>query len=140
MKQTIFYKPKTGVNTRDTLRQLNDADIAHLLKVMQCYLKLAKADPRWQFEDWFNKPTKLLPLQGRDNGYKPNSPKSWCEGIIDKLTKQGRDLSPKQCEGIETLSIEIAKWYDGQCPTIEFKNKLDKEDPNLNQFNKLFKR
>lgn len=138
MKQTIYYKPKTGVNTRDTLRQISDADIKHLCKVMDCYQKLAKADPRWQFEDWFNQPNKLLPKHGKELGYKMNTPKSWCEGIIDKLTKQGRDLSPRQCEGIEVLSVEITKWFKDECPTIEFKNKLDRASPYPEQYSKLF--
>lgn len=139
MKNTIYYKPKQGVNTRDTLREISAADNDYLVKVMDCYQKLAKADSRWQFEDWFNQPNKLLPRHGRQFGFKPNTPKSWCEGIAEKLKQRGRDLSPQQCSGIETLSTEIAKWFDPDlCPTIEFKDKADKASPYPQQFNNLF--
>jgi len=88
-------------------------------------MDLAQADPRWQFEDWFMKSHELLPKE-KYNNWKRNSPKSYSQGIINKLNQRGCDLSPQQCQGIEQLSKLISEWYSPElCPTIEFKNRLE---------------
>jgi len=140
MKETVYYKPQIGRETKDILREITPADQQYIKTVMTAYLDLETADPRPEFKEWFNQPNKKLPPK-KEKGLGPNTPKTWCEGIISKLNQapNRRDLSPKQCEGIEMLSQAISEIYD-RCPSIEFKNKLNKDDDNRPAgFGKLFK-
>ena len=143
MKQVIYYKPQIGKNTKDVLRECSLVDQTHIKKVMQCYKDLALADPRPEFNQWFNQPNELLPRQPQQNNQR-NTPRSFCDGIIEKLnaSPNRRDLSPKQCAGIEALSREISEMYElGLCPYIVFENKMFKTQtftqPN---FDALFKK
>ncbi len=140
-KQVIYYKPQIGKATKDVLREISPQDQDYIKRVMDCYQQLAEADPREDFEIWFNKPTSRLPPL-RDQGLGFNSPRTWCEGIIAKLNRAPgkRDLSPQQCRGIETLSKDISECYD-DCPYIVFENKLHKTQSVIPpSFDKLFKR
>lgn len=143
MKQTIYYKPVVGRDTRDTLRNTTPQDQAYLRRVMECYQQLAITDPRPEFAQWFDMPNNKLPRQPQKNNER-NTPRTFCQGIIDKLNQapNRRDLSPKQCEGIEALSQDISEMYTtDHCPSIEFKNKLTfNVNPVPEQFTKLFQR
>lgn len=143
MEQVIYYKVKQGIKTNDPLRELSQQDQNYIKKVMECYLELSKIDPRPEFAEWFNMPNKALPPQ-KERGGERNSAHSWCEGIIEKLSRapHRRDLSPRQCEGIETLSEHIADCYSRDiCPTIRFKDSSLKNMPQVPAaYNKLFKR
>lgn len=143
MKQVIYYKPQTGKNTKDILRECNLPDQAHIKKVMQCYKDLALVDPRPEFNQWFNQPNELLPRQPQRNNER-NTPHTFCDGIIEKLSAAPtrRDLSPKQCAGIEALSREISEMYaEGLCPYIVFENKVFKtQSVTPPSFDALFKR
>jgi len=105
MKETITYKNRTGVTTREVLRSITEPDQHWLKTVMLGYLCLESVDPRPEFAEWFNKPNEHLPRQPLVAN-QHNSPKSFCEGILAKLEQnpKRRDLSPKQCEGIEQLT------------------------------------
>ena len=141
MKQVIYYKPQIGKNTKDVLRECSLPDQTHIKKVMQCYKDLALADPRPEFNQWFNQPNELLPRQPQKNNLR-NSPRSFCDGIIEKLNAapNRRDLSPKQCAGIEALSKEISEMYD-DCPYIVFENKVFKTQTFTQpSFDKLFRK
>ncbi len=122
-KQTIYYKPQIGRDTKAVLREISTADQNHIKKVMDCYRQLAITDPRPEFGQWFDMPNKDLPKQTAHNN-QPNSPRTFCDGIIDKLNQapHRRDLSPRQCAGIETLSREISEMFD-DCPYIVFADK-----------------
>lgn len=141
-KETIYYKPQIGRATKDVLRELTLEDQNYIKKVMDCYRQLAELDTRPEFKQWFNSENHHLPRQPLNNN-RHNSARSFCDGIIDKLNQapNRRDLSPKQCDGIETLSQHIAACYDqGLCPTIEFKNKMEKSVAAIPQsFNRIFK-
>lgn len=142
-EQVIYYKIKQGIKTNDPLRELNQQDQNYIKQVMECYMALAKADPRPEFAQWFAMPNPALPPQKERGGLR-NSAASWCEGIIEKLSRapHRRDLSPRQCQGIETLSEHIADCYDREhCPTIRFKDIATKNQPQLPAaYNSLFKR
>ncbi len=140
-KQVIYYKPQIGKATKDVLRETQLPDQNHIKKVLNCYLELAKVDPRPEFAEWFDEPNDLLPRQPMKNNQR-NSPRSFCNGIIEKLSAapNRRDLSPKQCAGIEALSREISEMYD-DCPYIVFENSLLKnKNARPSSFEDLFKR
>ena len=142
MKHTIYYKDQVGRDTKAVLRELNTQDQAYVKKVMTAYKDLAEADPRPMFGQWFNEPNTKLP-KFKDKGMGHNSPRTWCDGILDKLNQASnrRDLSPVQCSGIGTLSELIEQMYEeNQSPILKFKNKtdLDRDDPT--NFNQLFRK
>lgn len=143
MKETIYYKPQIGRDTKDVLRELTTQDQNYIKRVMLCYCQLALVEPRPEFAQWFDQPNDLLPRQPQKNNQR-NSPRSFCQGIIEKLNAapHRRDLSPKQCLGIEALSKEISEMYDqGLCPNITFENKLHKTQSAIPpSFDRLFKR
>jgi len=141
LKQVIYYKPQLGKNTKDVLRECSLPDQTHIKKVMQCYKDLALVDPRPEFNQWFNQPNELLPRQPQRNNLR-NTPHTFCDGIIEKLSAAPtrRDLSPKQCAGIEALSREISEMYD-DCPYIVFENRaFQKKETTVPNFDALFKR
>jgi hypothetical protein len=138
MKETITYKKRIGVNTKDVLRTIKLEDQHWLKTVMLGYLCLESADPRADFKIWFNKPNDKLPRQPLV-GNAHNSPKSFAEGILAKLEQdpKRRDLSPKQCEGLEQLSMLMSDIYD--IPRIVFEEQgLPKS--TIPDFTKLFKK
>jgi hypothetical protein len=140
MKHTIYYKDLLGRQTKDVLRELNKDDENYVRRVMNAYKDLAQVDPRPEFGQWFDTPNPKLP-KFKDRGRGHNSPRTWCDGILSKLSQVGRDLSPVQCSGIETLSSEIEEMYEENlCPSLEFKNKADKDLPKDTSFNTLFRR
>ena len=143
MEQVIYYKVKYSENTKDPLREISQTDQTHIKKVMQCYLDLVEADPREEFAAWFDMPNPQLPSQPRNN-YQRNSPRTMAQGVIEKLNQSPnrRDLSPRTCEGIETLSQHIADCYGRDiCPTIRFKDASLKNMPRLPAgFDKVFKK
>jgi len=117
----ITYKLRQGVKTRDPLRSLNVQDQQWLRQVLTAYMLLQDYDPRPEFNQWFNKPNeKLLRQPQKNNEY--NSPRSFCQGVIEKLsqTPKRRDLSPKTCTGIETLTVLMAEIHGNQIPEIKF--------------------
>lgn len=141
MKQVIYYKPQIGKNTKDILRECSLPDQAHIKKVMQCYMDLSLTDPRPEFNQWFNQPNELLPRQPQQRNER-NTPRTFCLGIIEKLNAAPtrRDLSPKQCAGIEALSKEISEMYE-DCPYIVFENKVLKtQTVTPPSFDKLFRK
>ena len=138
-QQVIYYKPQIGKATKDVLRETQLPDQNHIKKVLNCYLALAEVDPRPEFAECFDQPNDLLPRQPMKNNQR-NSPRSFCLGIIDKLSgaPNRRDLSPKQCAGIEALSREISEMYD-LCPYIVFENRLlQNKTARPQMFEKLF--
>ena len=138
--ETIYYKDRTGVQTKDILRDINSADQNWLKTVMACYLALEYVDSRELFAQWFNTPNEYLPKQPKHNN-QYNSPKSFAEGIIDKLNQKPnrRDLSPKQCDGIEQLSKQMATIYNDSIPSIKFCHNMHKKVPASQvNFKKLF--
>jgi hypothetical protein len=139
MKQTVYYRPLVGRDTKDVLRELNTADQEYIKLVMACYMALCEVDPRKEYAEWFDMPNDKLPRQTRVGGQR-NSPRTFCEGIIEKLNQSPnrRDLSPRQCDGIESLSRDIAEIFDN-CPSIAFANKATRNvKPIPVNFNQLF--
>jgi len=138
MKETITYKNRTGVTTKDVLRTINNPDQHWLKTVMLGYLCLESVDPRPEFKQWFNKPNDNLPRQPLV-GNQHNSPKSFCEGILAKLEQDAkrRDLSPKQCEGIEQLTKLMSEIYDTPSISFELHGQPKSTIPD---FTKLFKK
>ena len=137
MKETITYKKRTGVTTKDILRTVKPQDQHWLKTVMLGYLCLESVDPRLDFKTWFNKPNEHLPRQPLvGNAY--NSPKTFAEGILAKLEQdpKRRDLSPRQCEGIENLTKMMSEIYD--TPNIVFEESGIKKT-TIPDFTKLFK-
>jgi hypothetical protein len=141
MKQIVYYRPLVGRDTKDVLRELTPADQEYIKLVMTCYKQLCAADPRPEYTQWFDMPNENLPRQTRLGGQR-NSPRTFCDGIIEKLnqTPNRRDLSPRQCEGIEALSRAISEIYEqGLCPAIAFANKATRNaKPKPINFNELF--
>ena len=137
MKETITYKNRTGVTTKDILRTIAQPDQHWLKTVMLGYLCLESVDPRPEFKQWFNKPNDNLPRQPLV-GNQYNSPKTFCEGILAKLEQdpKRRDLSPRQCEGIEQLTKLMSEIYD--IPNIVFAEHSTAK-PIPPEFAKLFK-
>jgi hypothetical protein len=122
MKHTIYYRDLDGRNTKDVLRKLSTIDEEYLKRVFTAYKLLYDAEPRADFRTWYDQPNKQLPRQPRMNN-QHNSPRTFVDGIIDKLSqaKNRRDLSPRQCDGIEVLSSQIEQMYDENlCANIEF--------------------
>lgn len=141
MKETVYYKPQIGKATKDILREISPADQQYIKRVMTCYKELAEVDPRPEFKQWFNMPNEQLPRQPQQNNER-NSGVTFCNGIIDKLTQapHRRDLSPKQCLGIEALSKAISEIYD-DCPYIVFENKtMQNKQVAPPSFDKLFRK
>jgi len=136
-KEIITYKQRTGVNTKDILRTINDADQHWLKTVMLGYLCLEGVDPRADFKIWFNTANEKLPKQPLV-GNAHNSPKSFAEGILSKLEQapKRRDLSPKQCQGIEELTKMMNMIYD--IPVIEFEQ-YGQPKSTMPDFTKLFR-
>jgi hypothetical protein len=137
MKETITYKNRSGVNTKDVLRTINNPDQHWLKTVMLGYLCLESVDPRPEFKEWFNRPNDNLPKQPFMNN-RHNTPKSFAEGILAKLEQdpRRRDLSPRQCDGIEQLSTLMNAIYD--IPEIEFELQ-GQPKTTTPDFKKLFK-
>jgi len=122
MKHTIYYKDLTGRATKDVLRKISTQDELYLKRVMQAYKELYVAEPRKEFRTWYDMPNAKLPRQPRMNN-QHNSPRTFVDGILDKLSQapNKRDLSPRQCHGIEALSSQIEQMYDENlCANIEF--------------------
>lgn len=138
-KEIITFKDKLNVQTKDTLRNIRIEDQNWLKTVMMAYTVLEYVDQRPDFKIWFNRPNTLLPKQPRANN-QHNSPKSFCEGIIEKLEQAPtrRDLSPRQCQGIEELTRLMAGIYNDEIPNIVFV-KQGQQSPKLPEFTKLFK-
>lgn len=136
--ETILYKNKSGVNTKDVLRSVNEQDQHWLKTVMLGYLVLENTDPRPEFKQWFNTSNDKLPRQPLV-GNKHNSPKTFAEGILAKLEQDAkrRDLSPKQCEGIEVLSSLMSDIYE--IPNIKFTER-GHQNPINPEFKVLFKK
>jgi hypothetical protein len=144
MKEIIYYKQQSNrQQSGEYLREISLPDQDYVKLVMQCYIALAEVDPRPEFREWFDMPNPKLPkLKDQGSGF--NSPRTWCQGIIEKLSRAPtkRDLSPRQCNGIQALSEEISIIYDlGLCPSLAFVNKLDKITQSMptTTFGKLFK-
>ena len=135
--ETILYKNRAGVNTKDVLRSINEQDQHWLKTVILGYLVLENADPRPEFKQWFNKPNDKLPRQPLV-GNQFNSPKTFCQGILAKLEQdpKRRDLSPRQCEGIETLTSLMSDIYE--IPYIRFVQR-GHQNPRNPEFKTLFK-
>jgi hypothetical protein len=141
MKHTIYYKDQVGRDTKDVLREITPDDQNYIKRVMSAYKELAEHEPRPEFGAWFDMPNTKLPRQPRQNN-QHNSPRTFCDGIIDKLNqaKNRRDLSPKQCDGIEALSAEIEQMYEENlCANLEFKNKASKDSKDNTSYGKLFR-
>ena len=138
-KEIIIFKDKLNVQTKDTLRNISLADQNWLKTVMMAYTVLEYVDDRPDLKTWFNRPNTLLPRQPRVNN-QHNSPKSFCEGIISKLEQapNRRDLSTRQCQGIEELTRLMSEIYDDKIPKIVFV-KQGQQTPRLPEFTKLFK-
>jgi len=122
MKHTIYYRDLTGRDTKDVLRKLSAVDEEYLKRVFIAYKMLYDAEPRDDFRTWYDTPNKQLPRQPRMNN-QHNSPRTFIDGIYDKLSqaKNRRDLSPRQCDGIEVLSAQIEGMYDENlCANIVF--------------------
>ena len=137
--ETIYYKVRDGINTKDPLREIAEADINWLKTVFTGYQILAEWDPRPEFKQWFMMANDLLPRQPQRNNER-NSPQSFSEGICDKLNqaRHRRDLSPKQCDAIEALSKQMSEIYD--IPEIVFKDKVYKQTPATEtNFTEIFK-
>lgn len=142
MEHTIYYKDLIGRQTKDVLREHTQVDQDYIKRVMQAYKDLAEVEPRKEFKPWFKMPNPKLPKL-KDKGQGHNSPETWCDGILAKLNqpKNRRDLSPVQCDGIEALSKEIEQMYpENECPSLVFKNKMDKLPQKDTSFNTLFNR
>lgn len=142
MIETIYYKPQIGKATKDVLREINLADQNYLKLVMDCYEQLSSLDS--EFNEIFDEPQPrtILPVQ-KQLGNIPNTPRTFCRGITDKLNQahNRRDLSPKQCDGIEKLSRAFSRYFgEDRCPAIVFENKLNKniESQRPKMFEKLF--
>ena len=137
-KEIITYKKRIGVNTKDVLRGIRPEDQHWLKTVMLGYLCLEDVDPRPDFKQWFNQPNDNLPLQPMMNNRR-NSPKSWTQGIIDKLEQdpKRRDLSPRQCDGIEELAKLMSDIYD--IPKIVFEESGQAKS-DMPDFSKLFRK
>jgi hypothetical protein len=139
-KEIIIYKDKVNVKTKDTLRSISLADQNWIKTVMMAYTVLEYRDSRPDLKVWFNRPNTLLPKHDAREKYRHNSPKEWCEGIIKKLEQapNGRDLSPRQCSGIEELTRLMAGLYNDEIPNIVFV-KQGQQSPKIESFTKLFK-
>tara|TARA_R110000868_G_scaffold354372_2_gene615642 strand:+ start:624 stop:1055 length:432 start_codon:yes stop_codon:yes gene_type:complete len=138
--ETIIYKKRLGVNTKEVLRTINEQDQTWIKTVMQGYLKLTmhNADTSNEFKTWFNHANDQLPKLSLV-GHPHNSPRTFAEGIIEKLEQapSRRDLSPRQCEGIEVLSMQMSLGYN--IPDIKFvENGMQKEIKT--EFKSLFKK
>ena len=138
-KEIIIFKDKLNVQTKDTLRSISIQDQNWLKTVMMAYTVLEYRDSRPDLKTWFNRPNTLLPKQPRHNN-QHNSPKTFCEGIIEKLEQapNKRDLSPRQCQGIEELTRLMAGLYNDDIPNIVFV-KQGQQSPKLESFTNLFK-
>jgi hypothetical protein len=137
MKETITYKKRVGVTTKDILRTIKQPDQHWLKTVMLGYLCLESVDTRPDFKTWFNKPNENLPRQPLvGNAF--NSPKTFAEGILNKLeqAQNRRDLSPRQCEGIEQLTKLMSEIYE--TPKIQFEES-GQARTTVPDFTKLFK-
>ena len=137
--ETIYYRVRESVRTKDPLREISDADIKWLKTVFTGYQILAEWDPRPEFKQWFMMANDSLPLQPQRNNER-NSPLSFSEGICDKLNQahHRRDLSPKQCDAIEALTAQMSEIYD--IPRIVFKDRAHKQTPATEtSFAEIFK-
>jgi len=141
MKHTIYYRDLDGRNTKDVLRKLTAVDEEYLKRVFAAYKLLYDAEPRNDFRTWYDQPNKALPRQPRMNN-QHNSPRTFVDGITDKLSqaKNKRDLSPRQCDGIEALSAQIEQMYDENlCANIEFAEEAQRHAKQTKILGALFK-
>lgn len=140
--ETIYYRVKTGVHTRDPLRSLTDLDQAWLKTVLQSYIDIVELDARIQVKEWFDMQSNSLPRQPLKNNER-NSRRSFCLGMLDKLNQapSRRDLSPKQCTALEKLSLQVAELYAMEIPQIKFVDAVFRKTPSSAiNFGKMFKR
>lgn len=140
--ETIYYRVKTGVDTKDPLRSINNSDQTWLKLVLQSYIDIVELDARTAVKQWFDMPNDKLPRQPQKNNER-NSGRSFCIGMLEKLNQpeRRRDLSPKQCTALEMLSLQIAELYAMEIPQIKFVDLAFKNTPATNvNFGKIFKR
>lgn len=136
--EKIYYRSKPNANTRDTLREISDADYRWLRTMMTAYADLQQCpdiDPAYR--QWFNMPNKKLPVQPLKR-MERNSPATWAEGIVKKIDqgRNRRDLSPTHCDGIEQLTELMAGLFD--VPAVKFVEK-GQEDTRPKTFKKIFR-
>lgn len=139
--EIVYYKIRTGVQTKDPLREITNIDQTWLKTVLLGYMALQDLDSRCGFREWFNMENPSLPRQPMKNN-QLNSPQTFCQGMLDKLNQSPtrRDLSPRQCQALEALSQQMSDLYDNQIPKIKFTEKVYKTiNTSSVNFGSLFK-
>ena len=122
--EIINYQPRLNRQTRDTLRRLTISDRKWLIRIHHLIQQIPlceNCDP--EFSQWFDMPNSRLPRQDQRARFQYNSPRSFAEGIERKLQQDlsAGDLSPRQCQGIESLWQMLAGLF--AVPEIRFQDR-----------------
>jgi hypothetical protein len=119
MKPTIYtYAVQHNVKTRDPLRRITRRQLFqdHL---DYWWTTLERTTSKSRQRVWTSA-TQALPkatvIEGKE--YRYQTPREYIEGIREKISRSaGYDLSPRQCEGIETFSQWFGMEY-GEAPVV----------------------
>jgi hypothetical protein len=131
----IFKYTERDANTRQPLRRVKDID--GLRGLLELYAHLAEESATNGYNNmtakdlktFWTSPYPLLPLKTptgvnwntkeRVTASLPQSPAEFLDGMLEKVNRvRGNDLSPRQCEGTETLSVLLSEIFN--IPTIKF--------------------
>ncbi len=142
----IFVYTQRDANTRQPLRRIKDlTGLKTLLEQYWQLMETVSADGYYPYDAgdiraYWTMPHLGLPkrtpegVDWRDRtqqtASQPQSPRQFLEGMIEKVSRrQGNDLSPRQCEGTELLSAQLAELFN--IPNIEFVDQRDSGIPKL---------
>jgi hypothetical protein len=143
----IFKYTERDANTRQPLRRIKDIDgLRELLRQYWALMEIASADGYYPFDArdlrayWTMSHPNLPKKSPEGADYRdrhsqtarlPQTPREFLEGMIKKVHEPlGRnDLSPRQCEGTEQLSKELAELFN--IPNIVFVDQRDGAIPQL---------
>jgi len=142
----IFKYTERSANTRQPLRRIKDLQsLKELLNNYWELMETTSAEGYYPFDArdlraYWTMPHANLPKkspQGADwrdrasqTASLPQTPREFLEGMIEKVSRtHGNDLSPRQCEGTEQLSKELAELFN--IPNIVFVDQRDGAIPQL---------
>lgn len=144
----IFKYTELSANTRQPLRRIKDLqDLRLLLQAYWDLMETATVNGYYPFDAgdlraYWTMPHAHLPKRTPDGvnyldrtkqtAAIPQTPRQFLEGMLEKVNRlQGNDLSPRQCEGVEQLSKELAELFN--IPNIVFQDIREAAIPQLPQ-------
>ncbi len=143
----IFVYTERDTNTRQPLRRIKDlTGLKELLELYQQLMETASLNGHNQFDArdlrayWTMTHSGLPRKTPEGVDWKGNrqstasqlqTPKEFLTGMIEKVSRPvtRADLSPRQCEGTELLSQQLAELFN--IPNIEFVDQRDSGIPKL---------